>query len=305
MRTVAYVALLIACCPSMAAVINYEIQFTPFVGDLAKSEVQTVPGKATVYLNNIPLAEQDVEKKTVPVLFDNREIGAAVWVPAKSFGTLVRKGKNTVRIEFVPSDAKAQYQARLQWNEVTDQIREQRGGGASSATNRGGEGMETKKAQGKVVLVNYFTGDFAAEQPWHKYPAVSALSDADRQALETLLKDRAEAFKPNFDAVYKILATKPELQVAEIRKIGCLPKAHAAGVRVVAPAAADLVFTTTGSSAVVVERKGGWLYPFDKKSFAKIKGEQIQMCAGFVLSAAYPPRMIVAKTPDGRWEVVF
>jgi hypothetical protein len=290
---------------AMAGVINFEVQFTPFVGDIAKSQVQTVPGKAYVFLNNVPIAEQDVEKKSVPVIFDNREIAAAVWVPAKSLGGLVRKGKNTLRIEFVPADANASYQSRLQWNEVTDQVKEQRSGGAVSSTNRGGEGMETKKSQGKAVFERDFTGDFATEMPWHKYPAVNALNDEDKQKLAALVKDRAEAFKPNFDAVYKILATRPEIQVAEIRKIGCLEKAHAAGVRVPVPGAADLEFATTGSSAVVVARKAGGLYPFDKKAFARLKGEEMQMCAGVALSIAYPPRLVVAKTPDGRWEVVY
>jgi hypothetical protein len=289
---------------AMAGVINFEVQFTPFVGDISKSEVQTVPGKAFVYLNNVPIAEQDVEKKSVPVIFDNREIAAAVWVPVKSLGGLVRKGKNTLRIEFVPTDAKASYQSRLQWNEVTDQVKEQRSGGAVSSTNRGGQGMETKKSQGKAVFERDFAGDFATELPWHKYPAVNALTDEDKQKLAALVKDRAEAFKPNFDAVYKILAAKPEIQVAEIRKLGCIEKAHAAGVRVPVPAAAELEFSTTGSAAVVVARKSGSLYPFDRKAFARLKGEDAQMCAGISLSIAYPPKLVVAKAPDGRWEVV-
>jgi hypothetical protein len=285
---------------AMAAVINFEVQFTPFVGDIAKSHVETVPGKATVFLNNVPIAEQDVKKDKVPVIFDNREIPASVWVPAKSLGAMVRKGKNTLRIEFVPTDMKAAYQSRLQWNEVTDQVRSSEG----RSTNRGGEGMETKKSQGKVVLEREFAGDFAIEQPWHKYPAVSALNDDDRQKLAAFVKDRAEAFKPNFDAIYKILAAKPELNVKEIRKIGCLEKAHAAGVRVPVPAAAELEFTTTGSAAVVIARKSGALYPFERKSFANLKGEDMQMCAGFTLSNVYPPKLVVAKAPDGRWEVV-
>lgn len=286
---------------AMAAVINFEVQFTPFTGDIKKSEVQTVAGKAFVYLNNVPIAEQDVEQKNVPVLFDNREIAPAVWVPVKSLGGLVRKGKNVVKIEFVPADANASYQSRLQWNEVTDSVRS----GPGTSTNRGGEGMETKQSKGKGVFEKEFAGDFATELPWHKYPSVVSVSDDDRQKLAALVKERADAFKPNFDAIYKILGTKPELQVAEIRKIGCLEKAHAAGVRVPAPAPADLEFSTTGTAAVVIARKGGWLYPFDQKSFAKVKGEQVQMCAGVALSVAYPPRLVVAKTPDGKWEVVF
>ena len=285
----------------VAAVINFEVQFTPFTGDIKKSEVQTVPGKASVYLNNVPIAEQDVEKKSVPVLFDNREIAPAVWVPVKSLGGLVRKGKNTLRIEFVPTDAKAAYQSRLQWNEVTDSVRSAPG----TSTNRGGEGMETKASQGKAVFEKEFAGDFATELPWHKYPPVASLTDDDKQKLIALVKERADAFKPKFDSIYQILGTKPEVQVAEIRKIGCLEKAHAAGVRVPVPNAAELEFATTGTSAVVIARKGGWLYPFDQKAFAKVKGEQVQMCAGIALSVAYPPRLVVARAPDGRWEVVY
>ena len=288
-----------------AAVINFEVQFTPFTGDIAKPEVQTVPGKALVYLNNVPIAEQDVEKKGVPVLFDNREIAPAVWVPVRSLGPLVRKGRNTLRIEFVPADANLAYQSRLQWNEVNDQPKEQRSGGSVSATNRGGEGMETKKSQGKVVFERDFAGDFAADLPWHKYPSVASLSDDDKQKLTMLVKERADAFKPKFDVIYKILAGRPGVRVDEIRKIGCVEKAHAAGVRVPVPNADELEFATTGSAAVVVARKGGWLYPFDEKTFAKVKGEQVQMCAGIALSVAYPPRLVVARTPDGKWEVVF
>src|SRR5262249_19194626 len=169
-----------------------EVQFRRCVGDIAQSHVETVPGKAYVYLNNVPIAEQDVKKERVPVIFDNREIGAAVWVPAKSLGGMVRKGKNTIRIEFVPADMKASYQSRLQWNEVTDKVTQgQSRDGSPTSTNRGGQGMETKKSQGKVVLEREFSGDFATEQPWHKYPPVGALNDEDKQKLAALVKDRA------------------------------------------------------------------------------------------------------------------
>ena len=286
---------------AVAAVINFEVQFTPFTGDIKKSEVQTVPGKALVYLNNVPIAEQDVEKKNVPVLFDNREIAPAVWVPVKSLGGLVRKGRNTIRIEFVPTDAKAAYQSRLQWNEVTDSVRS----GPGTSTNRGGEGMETKASQGKAVFEKEFAGDFATELPWHKYPTIASLTDDDKQKLIALVKERADAFKPKFESIYQILSANPQVQLAEIRKIGCLEKAHAAGVRVPVPNAAELEFAMTGTSVVVISRKGGWLYPFEQKQFAKVKGEQVQMCAGIALSVAYPPRLIVARAPDGRWEVVY
>jgi hypothetical protein len=133
----------------MAAVINFEVQFTPFTGDIQKPEVQTVPGKAFVYLNNVPIAEQDVEKKNVPVLFDNREIAAAVWVPVKSLGGLVRKGKNVVKIEFVPADANAAYQARLQWNEVTDSVRETAAPAAAPRRTAAAKGWKRRRVRAK------------------------------------------------------------------------------------------------------------------------------------------------------------
>ena len=36
----------------------------------------------------------------------------------------------------------------------------------------------------------------------------------------------------------------------------------------------------------------------------KIKGEQMQMCAGMALMTVYPPRLVAVRTPNGNWEVV-
>lgn len=289
---------------AMAAVVNVEYQFTPFVGDIKASEVQAVPGKARVFLNNVPVAEQDVEKTKLPVIFDSRDISAAVWVPLKSMGQAVRKGRNVIRIEFEPRDAKAAYQARLQWAQVTDQVKEESRGNTYTTTNQAGEGRETRPAQGKVVFEKEFSGDFAADAPWHHYPPVASLSDDDKQKLAALVKERAEAFAPKFDKVYKILEGRPDLQVGEARQAKCLDKAHAAGVRVPVPNAGELEFATTGSAAVAVGRKGGPLYALDPKSFARIKGDQMQMCAGIMLAIAYPPRLVVVRTPAGAWEPV-
>jgi hypothetical protein len=202
-----------------AAVINFEVQFTPFTGDIAKSEVQTVAGKASVFLNNVPIAEQDVEKKSVPVLFDNREIAPAVWVPVKSLGGLVRKGKNTLQIEFVPSDANAAYQSRLQWNEVNDHGpgAAQRRIGHFDEPRRRRNGDEEEPGQGRLRKgIRRRLRDRAAVA---QVP-VGRLAQRRRQAeARALVKERADAFKPKFEAIYQILGSKPEIQVAEIRKI--------------------------------------------------------------------------------------
>ncbi|MEO6970328.1 MAG: hypothetical protein ABI217_05490, partial [Chthoniobacterales bacterium] len=95
-----------------AAVINVEFKFTPFVGDPAKDqEVTTVAGKAVVFINNVMIAEQELRAEKSPVLFDDHEVSAAVWVPMSSAGPVVRKGKNKIRIEFTPNNGSQTYHA--------------------------------------------------------------------------------------------------------------------------------------------------------------------------------------------------
>jgi hypothetical protein len=43
----------------------------------------------------------------------------------------------------------------------------------------------------------------------------------------------------------------------------------------------------------------------DEKTFAAVKDEDTQMCAGMALTTIYPRRLTVAKKPDGVWEIVY
>jgi hypothetical protein len=96
-------------------------------------------------------------------------------------GPALRRGRNKIRIEFVPANAKAAYDAQLRWASVTDQVtRTENGPGRVSATNQSNEGADNRKAVGKVVLEREFAADFAADLPWHHYPPVTALTDADK-----------------------------------------------------------------------------------------------------------------------------
>lgn len=289
----------------LGAVLNVEFKFTPFTGDLKADQVEAVPGQARVFLNGVPYAEQEVRKQSLPVLFEEREIAASVWMPAASMGPGVRKGKNTIRIEFEPADAKAAYRAQLRWAAVMDQAREEKEPGHYQGTNQADEGVDDKPATGKVVFEREFVADFARDLPWHHYPAVTALGDDDKQRLAALVSGRAEWFKPDFAPLYKALEGTPELDVAGARKAKCLDAAYAAGVRIAPPPADDLEFVTTGRPEVVVRRKGGHLFAPDPAALAKIKGEEAQMCAEVVLSAAYPPRLVVVHAPSGAWEVVY
>ena len=292
-----------------AAVLNVEFKFTPFRGDPQKDKtVETVPGTARIFLNNVPYAEQEVQKQSLPVLFEEREVSPSVWLPVESAGAAVRKGRNKIRIEFEPADAKVAYRARLSWATVTDQVtRKSTGPGSGSATNMADAGKDDKSATGKVVFEREFTADFAADRPWHHYPAVTALSDADRSALADLLQKRVEWFKPGFAALYKSLEDRgvERERIAKVRKAKCLDAAYGAGVRMSAPPPGELEFVTTGNPEVVVRRKGRELFTLDPKAFERIKGDEMQMCAGMTLSMVYAPQLVVVRTPGGAWEVAY
>jgi hypothetical protein len=289
--------------PAAARVINVEFKFTPYTGDPAKSDqVMSVPGDARVFVNGIPVAEQPIEKREMPVLFEAREVAPAVWLPVESLGSLVRKGANTVRIEFQPKDAKAKYSAQLRWASVTDGTTTTGNVFKGTTTNQADEGVETKQGAGRIVFEKSFQADFARDHKWHHYAPVTSISDADRKVLAALVAGRIETFKPDFAAVYALLKANPEVQVDEIRKARCVEKAFEAGVRI---RASEADFATTGGPAVVVQGKNMPLFtPEDPGKFDKIKGDDAQMCAGIALQIAYPPHLVVVRTPDGKWEIV-
>lgn len=247
---------------SMAGVINIEFKFTPFVGDPATAKtVETVPGKASVYVNNVPIAEKEVAKEEVPVLFEDHEIAATVWVPVSSLGPVVRKGKNTIKIDFVPTDSKLQYRAQLRWASVIDKTSTTESKpGRVTETNQAGEGVDDRKVTGRVVLEREFVADFAADLPWHHYPAVTSLGDDDRKTLVKIVKDRADAFKPDFAAVYRMAEGKSGVDLPGIKKMKCFAKGYAAGVRVGFPSLDQIDFVTTGNQEVVLRGKTGDLF---------------------------------------------
>jgi hypothetical protein len=308
MRTLIVALLLFWSSMAMAKVINIEFKFAPFVGDPAKAKtVETVPGKALVYVNNVPIAEKNVEKKDVPVLFEEREIAAPVWVPVQSLGPVLRKGKNSIRIEFEPADPKARYRAQLRWASVTDQTaKTEDSAGRISETNQAGEGVDDRKASGRVVFEREFVADFAADLPWHHYPAVKSLSDDDKKALAKIVRERADSFKPAFAAAYSMLKGNRNIDLPEVKKARCLDKGYAAGVRVGFRSQDQMDFVTTGNPEVVVQSKTGALFfPLDPKAIDRIKEDEIQMCVMMVFSVLYPSRLVVVRTASGKWEVAY
>lgn len=308
MRKIAGTLLLFLLMPlARAAVINVEFKFTPFLGDPAKDEkVKAVPGKAAVFINNLPFAEQEVRADELPVLFEAHEVSTAVWIPISSAGPVVRKGKNKIRIEFTPNDAAKPYRAQLRWASVMDTATEEEEPGMTRSTNQANEGVDDRKdLKGKVIFEREFTADFALDLPWHHYPPVTSLTEEDKQKIAALLKTRAEWFQPDFAGLYKALEENESLKVDDVRKAQCLEAVYKAGVRLTPPAAGELNFTTTGGPEVVVTKKTGTLFGLDEKTFAPIKDEETQMCAGIALSMIYPGKLMAVRKPDGAWDIVY
>jgi hypothetical protein len=305
MRIAVLVALLLVPVAARAKVVNVELKFTPYVGDTKNDSVDVVAGTARVFLNGVPIAEQEVEKHEVPVMFEAREIAPAVWVTAESLGPLVRKGKNTIRFEFVPTDAKIAYKAQLRFASVVDQAKETREPGRYAATNQAQEAAQEKAGTGPLVMSHEFTADFATDQPWHHLPPVTSLTEEDRRALAALVTERVGWFKPDFTPIYKTLAGMPHIDMAELRKRKCLEAAHKAGVHITAVPESELDFVTPGGPEVVVRGKRGELYPPDRGAFARIEGDEMQMCAGMALARIYPTQLVAVRTPAGSWVVVY
>jgi hypothetical protein len=307
MRSILFCAGLLAPSLAFAGVVNVEFKFTPYTGDLQQDHVQSVAGKARVYLNNALVAEQEVRQGELPVLFDEREIAPSVWVPAASMGAALRKGHNRLRIEFEPADPKTKYAGQLSWATVNDQVVEtDNKDGSYSSSNQSGEGKEDRAATGKLVFEREFDAAFATDRPWHHYPPLAALGDADKAQLLAVVRARETGFKPAFEPLYAQLATNPDVQLAEIRKMKCLDAAYFAGVRVSLVDETLIAFDLSGGPEVVVRGRDGALYDFgDKSAFGKIKGDDLQMCAGVVLSMLYPARAAYARGPGGAWELVY
>ena len=300
MRTAFLVVLLAWPVLGWGKVLNVEFNFAPYTGDTKADEVQTVPGTATVYVNGIMVASQVIKQDTVPVLFDEREIAASVWVPTQSLGSLLRKGKNRIRVEFAPSVA-TPYKAQLHWAQVTDQVQEEDTPGSSRSTNQANEGVETKDAKGKLTMEREFDADFATAQPWHAYPAVTTLTGDDKQK-SALAVERAGWFALDFAGIYTALAGNEGIEVAQVRAAKCLdavtPPACASGH----PRPAPTTSRPRAAPPSSCSRRARCSTTSIAAAFEKVTDEDVQMCAGMVLGTIYQ-RLIAVRTPDGTWQV--
>lgn len=287
-----------------ANVTNVEFTFSPFNGDHLKGDrVDIVAGKVRVLLNNVPIAEKNVEAAKAPVMFDERQVGGPIWITAQSFGPALRKKGNRLRIEFEPASPNASYKTQLRWALVSDGTTETSSPGKLTATNMTGEGKEEKVFTGKAALEKTFDADFAPDRPWHSYPEVTALSEADHKSLAALVQMRLDAYKPASAEAYKFIDADTRVDGEELRKLKCVEKSYATGLRVKGPAAGQMDIVLTGKQEVVLRAKSGPLYnPVDQSIFGKIKDQSVMRCLIPVVEVLFPERIIAVKNPSGVWE---
>ena len=290
-----------------AAIVNVEFNFAPYTGNPDKEDVIVfVRGEARLFINGLPFAEVDVKEQKYKIIFSDREISSApVSISGNSFGPLLLKGRNALRVEFSPADPKRTYTAELAWAAVTDGVTETRDAkGTVTSTNLAQKGRDRRTAEGRVVLEREFDADFATDRPWHRYPPVKALSETDKQQIRALAAQRLQALEPDFKAFYGWLE-RQNVQVADVRRDRVLEKIHASRLRVKMADAAKLELVAGSGPGVMVRAVGGEpLYkPDNPQVLAKVADKSAQEFAMAVLPRFFPPRLVVARTPAGVWEI--
>lgn len=307
MRNALAVLLIIFPVLATAAVVNVEFNFAPYTGNPDTEDVIVfVPGRARLFINGLPFAEVEVQEQEYKIIFSDREISSApVSITGESFGTLLQKSQNTLRVEFVPADAQRTYTAELRWAVVTDGVTETHSERGVSSTNLAQKGQDRKTVQGTIVVEHEFQADFADDQPWHHYPPVQELSAADKQQIRMLVAQRLQALRPDFKVFYAWLE-KHNFQVARIRQDKVLEKIHASGLRIKMTDAARLEFVVGGGPGVMVQAAGKEpVYrPENPQVLSKVTNKGAQEFAMSVLPQLFPVRLIVARTPGGAWEAV-
>ncbi|KZE32816.1 hypothetical protein EV683_103163 [Crenobacter luteus] len=130
-----------------------EFRFTPFRGDEAGSaRVDVVPGVARIFLNDALHAVQALKKRPAPVDADEREVAPAVQLSLDAFASRLRRGENTLRIEFVPAEPKRRYRAQFGWR-VQDAAT---GAGRFGVVTSSQSGWQTRDATGTLRFESRF-----------------------------------------------------------------------------------------------------------------------------------------------------
>lgn len=298
--------------------VNVEFKFTPYLPPARDAEtVTSVEGTTALELNGVPLAEEPLESKSLLLMASSQEgidVFPAVWINALQLQPLLRRGDNLLRLTFTPKNGSRPYRSQFVWTVVEDQTTTSTTAtGSELTTNHGAEGREDREVSGPVTVQKAFQAPFAKVEPWHAAPAVTTLTPQDRALILELLRQRAALFSPDFEAAYRFLGSLSKdrgitLDMPEVRRLGCLEAGYAAGMRVAAPADADLKLITTGSPVVVARGTGEFLMRFPDQPGMAERYQALPNDQGFCLAITFnmlfPKRMLLVKGLDGQWQIL-
>ncbi len=300
---------------ALAETVNVEVSFTPYPGELGQAaEVRTLAGRVEVVLNGVPMLDNPLESTKALVMGNGpsgAELSPAFWLPVRGLQPVLRRGTNRLQLRFTPNDGALRYTGQFHWVVVSDRTTTTTTAeGATLSTNQSAEGAEQLQSQGPVSFEHRFEAPFARVEPWHSDPPVVTLEPADRTAILALLSRRAALFAPDFSAAYAYLAALPadrglRFDVAAMRRERCLERGHAAGLRLAAPAAAEVRLITTGSPVVVARGVGPSLFPLANLPGAEARlaalPDDVSLCVAVATGVLSPPQLLLVKGPDGQW----
>ncbi len=304
--------------PVAARPLNLEFKFTPYLPPAKDADkVTTVEGVVELELNGVPMLNQPLESKSALLMDSNEEgieVFPAVWINALELQPLLRRGDNLLRLTFNPKNGAVPYRSQFLWTMIEDQTTTSTTArGSEVTTNHGAKGREDREARGPVTVQKAFQAPFAKVEPWHAAPAVTTLTPADRAAILELIRQRAALFSPDFEAAYRFLGSFPKdqgitLDMPEVRRLGCLEAGYATGMRVAAPAEADLRLVTTNSPVVVARGTGEFLMSFPSQPGMAERYEALPNDKGFCLvisfNMLFPKRLLLVKGVDGQWQIL-
>lgn len=304
--------------PVTARPLNLEFKFTPYLPPAKDADkVTTVEGVVELELNGVPMLNQPLESKSALLMDSNEEgieVFPAVWINALELQPQLRRGDNLLRLTFTPKNGAVPYRSQFIWTMIEDQTSTSTTArGSEVTTNHGAKGREDREARGPVTVQKAFQAPFAKVEPWHAAPAVTTLTPADRAAILELIRQRAALFSPDFEAAYRFLGSFPKdqgitLDMPEVRRLGCLEAGYATGMRVAAPAEADLRLVTTNSPVVVARGTGEFLMSFPDQPGMAERYEALPNDKGFCLvisfNMLFPKQLLLVKGVDGQWQIL-
>ncbi|MCP9887496.1 hypothetical protein KBY96_06045 [Cyanobium sp. ATX 6A2] len=308
----------LAAAPAGAKPVSIQFRFTPYLPAARDAEsVTTVPGVVELELNGVPMTEGPLEQKSALVM-DRDDIGIevfpALWLPASQLQPLLRRGDNLLRIRFTPKDGRVTYRSQFRWKLIDDEITTSTTAeGSEVTTNHSARGGEDREVRGPVSVQHAFQAPFASVEPWHDAPAVNTLEPADRAAILALISQRASLFAPDFEAAYRFIASQPTdrggtINVPEVRRLRCLEAGYGTGIRVAAPAEAEIRLITTASPVVVARGTGEFLFSFpDQEGWAErfeALPNDIGFCFMVTFNSLFPNQFLLVKGKDGQWQIL-